>query len=62
MPETTSRTSWLLKRLLAFAVLIVAGYILIRVVIGFLSGLFVVALALAALVALVWAYNTLKRR
>lgn len=62
MPETASRSSWLLKRLLAFVVLVVAGYILIRAVVGFLSGLFTVALVLAALLAVVWAYRTLKRR
>ncbi len=58
----TSRSSTLLKRLLALVVLVIAGIILIRAVIGFLSGLFVVALVLAALVAVVWAYGTLRRR
>ena len=62
MPESASRSSLFLKRLLALVVLVVAGYILIRAVVGFLSGLFVVALVLAALLAVVWAYSTLKRR
>lgn len=60
MPET-SRAGSLLKRLLAFIVLLIAAYILFRAAVGLLSGLFVVALVLAALVAVVWAYRTLKR-
>ena len=62
MPETTSRTSSLLKRLVALVVLFVAAYLLFRAVIGFLSGLFVIALVVAAVVAVIWAYSTLKRR
>jgi hypothetical protein len=62
MPETASRTSSMLKRLVALVVLVVAGIILVRAVVGFLSGLFVVALVIAALVAVIWAYGILKRR
>jgi len=62
MPETTSRSSSLLMRLLALAVLVVAAYVLFKVVLGFLIGLFYVVAIIAALVAVVWAYRTLKRR
>ena len=61
MPET-SRTNLLFKRLLALVVLVIAAYILARVIIGFLSGIFTIVLVIAALVAVVWAYSTLRRR
>lgn len=62
MPETTSRSRSLLMRLLALVVLVIAAYVLFKIVLGFLIGLFYVVAIIAALVAVVWAYRTLKRR
>lgn len=61
MPET-SRSSSILRRVVALVVLVVAAYVLFKVILGFLSGIFFVVLVIAALVAVVWAYSTLKRR
>lgn len=63
MSEATSeRSSSLAKRAVALLVLIVAAYFLIRIVIGILSGIFTAILVVAALLAVVWAYRTIKRR
>ncbi len=62
MPETTSRSRSLLMRLVALVVLVIAAYVLFKIVLGFLIGLFYVVAIIAALVAVVWAYRTLKRR
>lgn len=58
----TSRSSSLLKRLLALVVLLFAAYVLFKIVVGVLAGIFFAVLVVAALVAVVWAYSTLKRR
>ncbi len=55
-------TNALLMRLVALVVLIGAAYLLFRVVLGFLSGIFYAVVVVAALLAVVWAYRTLKRR
>lgn len=61
MPETPSRSSSLLRRLLALVVLVVAAYVLFKVILGFLSGIFFAVLVIVALVAVFWAYSTLRR-
>ena len=62
MPETTSRTSALARRGLAFVVLLVAAYVLLRIVVGVLSGIFYAVVVILALFAVVWAYRTVRRR
>ncbi len=51
----------LISRLVALMVLLVAGFILFKVVWGFLSGIFYLVVIVAAVTAAFWAYNTLKR-
>lgn len=64
MPSTATEKSTspsLLGRLVALMVLLVAGFILFKVVWGFLSGIFFLLVIVAALAAVYWAYSTLKR-
>lgn len=57
-----SASSSLLKRLVALVVLLVAGYLVLRLVVGAISGILTTLLVIAALIAVVWAYSALKRR
>lgn len=52
----------LLKRFVALVVLLIAAYVLLKVVIGVLSGVVYAVLVVMALFGVVWAYRTLKRR
>lgn len=61
MPEAP-RSRSLSMRLVAVVVLLVAAYVLLRVVIGIVSGVFYMLVVVAALFAVVWAYRTVKRR
>ena len=49
----------LLKRLLALVVLAVAAWILLKFVIGLIAGLATVIVIVLAIVAVIWALNTL---
>jgi hypothetical protein len=49
------------RKLLAIAVLLVAAYVLFKVVIGTLMAVFWVILAVVAVVAVIWALSTLRR-
>jgi uncharacterized membrane protein len=49
------------RKLLAIAVLLVAAYVLFKVVIGTLMAVFWVILAVVAVVAVIWALGTLRR-
>jgi hypothetical protein len=50
----------LLQRGLAVVVLVVAAYLLLRVVIGVISAVAWVVVAVAAVVGVLWALNTLR--
>lgn len=65
MADSTQKQSLagsLLKRLIALVVLLVAGYILFKVVLGFIAGFFTLIVVIVAVLAVLWAYSTLKRR
>ena len=47
------------KKILAVGVLLVAAYILFKIVIGFVMGIVWIAMVVLALVAVVWAVRTL---
>jgi uncharacterized membrane protein YccC len=49
----------LAKRALAILVLAVAGWILLKVVIGLLAGIATIVIIVAAIVAIIWALNSL---
>jgi hypothetical protein len=49
------------RKIIAVAVLLVAGYILFRVVIGFLAGLIWIAVIVLAVIAGIWAFGVLRR-
>lgn len=49
----------LLKRLLALVILVVAAWILLKFVIGLIAGLATVIVVVLAIVAVIWAINTL---
>lgn len=59
--EKTTPSASLLSRLVALMVLLVAGFLLFKAVWGLLAGIFSLVVILVALVALFWAYSTLKR-
>ena len=61
MPETESRSSSLLRRFVALIVLLIAGFILLKVVLHVLAGIAFAVVIIGALVAAVWAYTTLRR-
>ena len=54
-----SRPSWTM-RLLAGLVLVIAAWIVIKVILGILSAVTGFVVAVVAVVAIVWAYNTLR--
>ncbi|HEX8066370.1 MAG TPA: hypothetical protein VF520_07575 [Thermoleophilaceae bacterium] len=56
MTERLSDIGW---KALAAIVLLVAGWILLKIVIGFLSWLFTIVIAIVAVVAVIWAINRL---
>jgi uncharacterized membrane protein YccC len=58
MEEKAAKPS-LLKRLLALVVLVVAAWILLKFVIGLIAGLATVIVIVLAIVAVLWAVNTL---
>ncbi len=62
MHEEASRSKGLLARFVALLVLLVAGWLLLKVVIGIIAGVATAVMVVVALVAVVWAYSTLKRR
>lgn len=49
------------KRLLAALILLVAAYVVFKVVIGIVTGLAWVLAVVVGLVAVVWAFRTLRR-
>ncbi len=49
----------LLKRLLALVVLVIAAWILLKFVIGLIAGLATVIVIVLAIIAVIWAINTL---
>lgn len=51
--------STLAQRLVAVLVLVVAGWILLKLVVGLVAGLATFLVAIAAVVAVVWAVRTL---
>jgi uncharacterized membrane protein YccC len=58
MNEEAAKPS-LLKRLLALVILVVAGWILLHFVIGLITGLATIIVIVLAIVAVLWAINTL---
>ena len=56
--EEEARPS-LARRALALAVLLVAGWILLKFVIGLITGLATIVIIVAAIIAVIWALNTL---
>lgn len=58
MNEEAAKPS-LLKRLLALVVLVIAAWILLKFVIGLIAGLATVIVIVLAIVAVIWAINTL---
>jgi hypothetical protein len=57
MSET--RPSWVM-RLLAVLVLAIAAWVLVKVIIGVVAAVAWVVAVVVALVAVIWAYNTLR--
>lgn len=58
MDEKVAKPS-LLKRLLALVVLVVAAWILLKFVVGLIAGLATIIVIVLAIVAVIWAINTL---
>jgi hypothetical protein len=56
--EPEARPS-LARRALALAVLLIAGWILLKFVIGLITGIATLVIIVLAIVAVVWAWNTL---
>lgn len=57
--EPESRAGGLGKHILAVLVLLLAAWIVVKLVIGIVAALFVPILVIAAIVALVWAWRVL---
>ena len=55
----SERLSNLGGKALALVILLVAGWILLKIVFGFLSWLFTIVIAVAAIIAVLWALNRL---
>ena len=55
-----ARSSGLLGKAFAALVLLVAAWILLKIVIGFVSAIFWTVLAIAAVLAVIWAVFTLR--
>ena len=58
MDET--RSSGLLSKAFAALVLLVAAWILLKIVIGFVSAIFWTVIGIAAILAVIWAVFTLR--
>jgi hypothetical protein len=56
MRERASDLGW---KAVALVVLVIAAWILLKIVIGFLSWVFTIAIAIAAVIAVLWALNRL---
>jgi hypothetical protein len=56
MREKASDLGW---KAVALVVLLIAAWILLKIVIGFLSWVFTIAIAIAAVIAVIWALNRL---
>jgi hypothetical protein len=56
--EQEARPS-LARRALALAVLLIAGWILLKFVIGLITGIATIVIIVLAIVAVIWALNTL---
>ena len=54
MKERLSDLGW---KAVALVVLLVAGWILLKIVIGFLSWVVTIVIAIAAIIAVLWALN-----
>jgi hypothetical protein len=59
--EETQSGSGFVGKAIAAVVLLVAAWILIKVVIGFVSAVFWTGITIAAVLAIIWAYFTLRR-
>ena len=57
--ETPEARPSLGRRAIALAVLLIAGWILLKVVIGLIAGLATVIVIVVALVAIIWAWRIL---
>ncbi|HEX8085095.1 MAG TPA: hypothetical protein VF529_12460 [Solirubrobacteraceae bacterium] len=55
-----ARSSSLLSKGVAAIVLLIAAWILLKIVIGFVSAIFWTVLAIAAVLAVIWAVFTLR--
>lgn len=49
------------RKIIAVAVLLVVGYILFRVLVGFIAGLVWIAVLVLAVIAAIWAFGVLRR-
>jgi uncharacterized membrane protein YccC len=58
MNEEAAKPS-LVKRLIALVVLAIAGFILLKLVIGFLAGMLTLVVIVVAGIAVIWALRTL---
>ena len=58
--EEAPRSSSLLSKVLAAAVLLIAGWILLKIAIGIVSALFWTVLTVVAVLAVLWAFFTLR--
>ncbi len=59
--ETEQERPSLVMRLLAAIVLVVAAVVVLRLLFGFLAGIFWLILLVGGIVAVVWAWRTLSR-
>ena len=58
--EDAPRSTGLLTKAFAALVLLVAAWILLKIVIGFVSAIFWTVLTIVAVLAVIWAYFTLR--
>ncbi len=58
--ENTESGSSLFSKAIAAVVLLVAAWILLKIVIGFVSAIFWTVLAIVAVIAVLWAVATLR--
>ncbi len=55
-----ARSSSLLNKAIAAIIMLVAAWVLLKIVIGFVSAIFWTVLTIAAILAVVWAFFTLR--
>ena len=60
MPQTEQKPS-LVMRFVAILVMAIAAFIIFKFVVGLLAGVATLIAIVGALIALVWAYTTLRR-